>query len=321
MNEIEGVFYKVFLSQFSEGVPAKIVNKLLSLDDLESISNEDGSITYAVGSYLTVDEAINREFNLEKAGFKNLDILEVNNGVTSIFRPQIVDSSTELIDKEDSSSLNIDSSILEKNNTNTNELVKINDANRSGTVFRVQIGAYKVVLNDEVFNGVKNVISFKGNDGLTRYMTGSFTDYKDAVLYSQEMKARGFEDAFIVTFKDGEKVALNISIEKNTKKIIKQKNTLTEKVKVDVSFRIQIGVFKDEISAKDLEKLSKISNLKKEPSGNFYKYYSSSYNNFIDASSELEMIKSVGFTDAFMIAQKDSGLISIEKARKLLNNN
>jgi hypothetical protein len=33
------------------------------------------------------------------------------------------------------------------------------------------------------------------------------------------------------------------------------------------------------------------------------------------------MIKSFGFTDAFMIAQKDGGLISIEKARMLLNNN
>ena len=321
MNEVEGVFYKVFLSQFSEGVPAKIINKLLSLDDLESMSNEDGSIIYAVGSYLTVDEALNREFNLEKAGFKNLDILEVNNGALSIYRPQIVDQSTELIDKEDSSKLNVDSSLVEKNNANSDEVIKIKDANSSGTVFRVQIGAFKVVLNDEVFSGVKNVISFKGNDGLTRYMTGSFTDYKDAVLYSQEMKARGFEDAFIVTYKDGEKVALNVAIEKNNKKIIKQKNTTTKKVKVDVSFRIQIGVFKDEISPKDLEKLSKISNLTKEPSGNFYKYYSSSYNNFIDASSELEMIKSFGFTDAFMIAQKDGGLISIEKARMLLNNN
>jgi N-acetylmuramoyl-L-alanine amidase len=152
-------------------------------------------------------------------------------------------------------------------------------------------------------------------------MTGSFNDYKDAVLYSKEMKARGFNDAFIVTYKDGEKVALNISIKKNNKKIIEKQKKTTRNIKVDVSFRIQIGVFKDNLSAKDLEKLTKISNLTKEPSGNFYKYYSSSFNNFLDASSELEMIKLAGFADAFMIAQKNGVLISIEKARTLLNNN
>ena len=71
LNEVdnyEGTVYKVFLSQFSDGVPAKIINKLLSIDDLESISNIDGSVTYAVGNYLTVDEALNRDFNLEQEG-------------------------------------------------------------------------------------------------------------------------------------------------------------------------------------------------------------------------------------------------------------
>ena len=313
-DDLEGTFYKVFLSQFSDGVPAKVINKLLSLDDLESIAQENGSVTYAVGNYLSVDEALNREFNLEKEGFKNLDILEVDNGIMTIYRPQIIDQSLQIIDKDiDTSSLepkNITNSDLDENNNNESIL--------SSTVFRVQIGAYKIVLNEEVFNGVKNVISFKGNDGLIRYMTGSFTEYKAAVLYSQEMKARGFEDAFIVTYNDGEKVALNVSIKKNNKNIIQSNKKLTKKETVSVSLRIQIGVFKEKISAKDLEKLSKISNFTREPIGNFYKYFSSTYNNFDDASSELEKIKSVGFSDAFMIAKKDNDLISVEKARMLL---
>lgn len=324
LNEVdnyEGTVYKVFLSQFSDGVPVKIINKLLSIDDLESISNIDGSVTYAVGTYLTVDEALNREFNLDQEGFDNLDILKVINGVMSIYRPQIVESTKESITNDDSSTLNSDSSSLEKNTKNSEDLTKIDNPTLKGTVYRVQIGAYKVVLNNEVFKGVENVISFKGNDGLIRYMTGSFNDYKDAVLYSKEMIARGFNDAFIVTYKDGEKVALNISIKKNNKKITEKQKKTTRNIKVDVSFRIQIGVFKDNLSAKDLEKLTKISNLTKEPSGNFYKYYSSSFNNFLDASSELEMIKLAGFADAFMIAQKNGVLISIEKARTLLNNN
>ena len=58
------------------------------------------------------------------------------------------------------------------------------------------------------FKGVENVISYKGNDGLTRYTTGSFSDYEKAVSYMYEMRARGFDDAFIVTYKNGKRINL-----------------------------------------------------------------------------------------------------------------
>ncbi|MFL2568150.1 MAG: hypothetical protein ACJ0QK_05080 [Flavobacteriales bacterium] len=44
----------------------------------------------------------------------------------------------------------------------------------------------------------------------------------DAISYRFQMRSRGFEDAFVVTFKDGERVPLNKSI--STKKnIVKEK--------------------------------------------------------------------------------------------------
>jgi len=323
-DDFIGVKYKVFLSQFAEGVPARVINKLLSIDDLESISQDDGNVIYAVGNYLSVDEALNREFKLEQEGFKNLDILQMENGLLTIYRPQINDV---IINTEDLSSEEVlnDSSELKSDE----EVVA--DQSKSGTVYRVQIGAYKVVLNSEVFSGVKNVISFKGNDGLVRYMTGSFNDYKNAVLYSKEMKARGFNDAFIVTYENGERVALSTAIKGSTTKanrediIAKRKSRIDKKQQEksavnNVSFRIQIGVFSETLSADDLEKMSKISNVSKESSGNFYKYYSSDFMNYKDAVSEIEIIKSFGFANAFITARDGTNLISIEKARGMSNN-
>ena len=323
-DDFIGVKYKVFLSQFAEGVPARVINKLLSIDDLESISQDDGNVIYAVGNYLSVDEALNREFKLEQEGFKNLDILQMENGLLTIYRPQINDV---IINTEDLSSEEVlnDSSELKSDE----EVVA--DQSKSGTVYRVQIGAYKVVLNSEVFSGVKNVISFKGNDGLVRYMTGSFNDYKNAVLYSKEMKARGFNDAFIVTYENGERVALSTAIKGSTSKanrediIAKRKSRIDKKQQEksavnNVSFRIQIGVFSETLSADDLEKMSKISNVSKESSGNFYKYYSSDFMNYNDAVSEIEIIKSFGFANAFITARDGTNLISIEKARGMSNN-
>ena len=323
-DDFIGVKYKVFLSQFAEGVPARVINKLLSIDDLESISQDDGNVIYAVGNYLSVDEALNREFKLEQEGFKNLDILQMENGLLTIYRPQINDV---IINTEDLSSEEVlnDSSELKSDE----EVVA--DQSKSGTVYRVQIGAYKVVLNSEVFSGVKNVISFKGNDGLVRYMTGSFNDYKNAVLYSKEMKARGFNDAFIVTYENGERVALSTAIKGSTSKANTEDITAKRKSRIDkkqqeksavnnVSFRIQIGVFSETLSADDLEKMSKISNVSKESSGNFYKYYSSDFMNYNDAVSEIEIIKSFGFANAFITARDGTNLISIKKARGMSNN-
>ena len=323
-DDFIGVKYKVFLSQFAEGVPARVINKLLSIDDLESISQDDGNVIYAVGNYLSVDEALNREFKLEQEGFKNLDILQMENGILTIYRPQINDV---IINTEDLSSEEVlnDSSELKSDE----EVVA--DLSKSGTVYRVQIGAYKVVLNSEVFSGVKNVISFKGNDGLVRYMTGSFNDYKNAVLYSKEMKARGFNDAFIVTYENGERVALSTAMKGSTSKANREDITANRKSRIDkkqqeksavnnVSFRIQIGVFSETLSADDLEKMSKISNVSKESSGNFYKYYSSDFMNYNDAVSEIEIIKSFGFANAFITARDGTNLISIEKARGMSNN-
>ena len=76
-----GLTYKVQLAVYNDGVPAKMINKLLSLEDLESYTEDNGNVIYAVGNYLTIDDALGREYELEKLGFNNLSILEYENGI------------------------------------------------------------------------------------------------------------------------------------------------------------------------------------------------------------------------------------------------
>ena len=113
-----------------------------------------------------------------------------------------------------------------KNNDMTDDgTVKVIDEPINETIYRVQIGAsFKKPLSDAVFAGVDNVVSFTGKDGFIRYMVGSFTEYKDALDYQAQMKARGFEDAFIVTYKNGKRISLNVVIKaKNTNSVVKEK--------------------------------------------------------------------------------------------------
>ena len=82
-NTVEGLKYKVKIGAFSDGVPANVINKYLSLDDLESISQDDGIVIYAVGTYNSLEGALGKQFELEAKGFDDTYILVDNNGSVS----------------------------------------------------------------------------------------------------------------------------------------------------------------------------------------------------------------------------------------------
>ena len=315
-----GLRYKIQLAVYNDGVPARMINRLLSLEDLESFTENNGNVIYAVGSYLTIDDALGREFELEQRGFNNLTILEYENGNLSIYTPPsaieepVVEESNDTLTPIDSSNIS---------NDEKEDIIQP-QANIESTVYRVQIGAFNIKLSEKIFEGVDNVVSFKGNDGLVRYMTGSFNNYSDAINYRSQMRSRGFDDAFVVTFKDGKRVPLSKSIsKKNTAK--KTKATAKKIIEVekkkekinDLLFFVQIGVFPELLSASDLSMMSEINNVRKQPSGSFYKYFSENFQEYSSAASKLQMIKSIGFTDAFIISTLNGKEISLEKALEL----
>ena len=321
-DEELGLVYKVQLAIYNDGVPPRMINRLLSLEDLESFTENNGNVIYAVGNYLTIDDALGREFELEKLGFNNLSILEYENGVLTVYTPPVSQQDQE-VSKEEAKEEdnNIDSLLV----TKKEDVVKTEVDFSNSTVYRVQIGAFNVNLSEKIFQGVDNVVSFKGNDGLVRYMTGSFDNYSDAINYRNQMRSRGFEDAFVVTFKDGKRVPLSKSISKKKAPKILKKKSVKKEVKleskkeknVDLKFYVQIGIFPEILSADDLSMMSKINNVRKQASGSFYKYLSDEYGEYSLAASQLQMIKSTGFKDAFIIATLNGKEISLEKALSL----
>ena len=321
-DEELGLVYKVQLAIYNDGVPPRMINRLLSLEDLESFTENNGNVIYAVGNYLTIDDALGREFELEKLGFNNLSILEYENGVLTVYTPPVAQKDQEVTKEEaKDEENNLDSLLV----TKKEDVVKKEIDFSNSTVYRVQIGAFNVNLSEKIFQGVDNVVSFKGNDGLVRYMTGSFDNYSDAINYRNQMRSRGFEDAFVVTFKDGKRVPLSKSISnKKAPKILKKKSVKKEvkleskkEKNVDLKFYVQIGIFPEILSANDLSMMSEINNVRKQASGSFYKYLSDEYGEYSLAASQLQMIKSTGFKDAFIIATLNGKEISLEKALSL----
>ena len=72
-----------------------------------------------------------------------------------------------------------------------NELIK-------QTIFRVQLGAFKNPLSQQNFDGIEQLISFIGEDGLIRYVAGSFNNYEEASKYQIKMRSQGFIDCYVI---------------------------------------------------------------------------------------------------------------------------
>jgi N-acetylmuramoyl-L-alanine amidase len=75
--------------------------------------------------------------------------------------------------------------------------------------FRVQFASYKKErsLDFRKFRGLKDIRMYNEN-GQYKYTTGNFTSFDDAVVLKEEMRKKGFKDAFIVAFLDEKKISL-----------------------------------------------------------------------------------------------------------------
>ena len=79
----------------------------------------------------------------------------------------------------------------------------------AGTIFKVQLSASskKVELAPKNFRGLKN-ISMLFENNVYKYMYGETSDYNEVKKQLQEAKAKGYDSAFLIAFKNGKKMSI-----------------------------------------------------------------------------------------------------------------
>ena len=70
-----------------------------------------------------------------------------------------------------------------------------------GKIYKVQIGAYS---SKPKIEGIPEISTLVLENGITKYYSGKFTLYEDAVKRKKEMQDKGFQGAFIVAFENGQ---------------------------------------------------------------------------------------------------------------------
>lgn len=90
---------------------------------------------------------------------------------------------------------------------------KIKEESEKGVVFKIQIAtsSVKTELKPENFSGLEGVTLYEAG-GLYRYTYGNEKNMGDANRLQLQLKEKGFKDAFIVAFKDGERIAISEAI-------------------------------------------------------------------------------------------------------------
>lgn len=353
--------FRVQLGEFSSGVPPELINKFLSIPDIATTTLDNNLTVYTAGNYPAQIQAEKRRDELIAAGLADAKVVEYKDGKFSA--PKASSSQKASASNNDTKvSTQTTTTSTTQNQTNTiqkdlvvnNNQKTTNDVGKTNTqtqtlnnqtktttsanvvsedftskdtkdvvVFRVQLGAYKAKISKNVFADVNDIVVVTSDDGLTKYLTGSFTNFNDAAKHKVNMLLKGYSGAFIVAYKNGKRVPLStvgatVALKENVDVEDTQETSSIDKSQI--RFKVQIGAFKNQPPADIQEKISAISNLEKEyTESGLTRYTVGSFTSYEKANAyKNELSSKYGFADAFIVAFFKEQLIPVQEAIELL---
>lgn len=78
-----------------------------------------------------------------------------------------------------------------------------------GLVFKVQVGAFRNPIPQDLFKGFNPITAEDAGNGLTRYTAGIFTSFNIANEAKNTVKTIGYPDAFVVAYLNGKRININ----------------------------------------------------------------------------------------------------------------
>ncbi len=93
-----------------------------------------------------------------------------------------------------------------QNSNNFDELMDtLKDKSSTLIIYSVQVGAYKLKKNPRkgYYDGVENLFSKRYDDNFNRFFSGLFRSIGDAISYCDELRSRGYQDAFVLGLDGG----------------------------------------------------------------------------------------------------------------------
>ncbi|HKL02880.1 MAG TPA: SPOR domain-containing protein, partial [Cryomorphaceae bacterium] len=278
----------------SNDLSSEEISQLLSIAEIKSIE-EDGVTTYYLGDYESLSLAVSRKSFLDEIGLSS-DMFFYEFGKATL----ITDVEAEQI----ASALNLEV------------------AEDKAVTFRVQIGAFRYRLSEDVFNDVPDLLIIEGNDGLTRYVSGSFKTLKNAAEHKIDLLLKGFEGAFVTAYREGKRITLKEAGATTTATEDISNSKASGNINTDfVKFTVQLGSFNGRVPADVLSSYMKLNGVRPVRGDNgTTKYVFGQFNSTSEASKALPELREKGFNDAFVVGEFNGKIIKAQEAVKIKGN-
>lgn len=283
--------YRVVIGN-SASMSSDQISRMLSISDLKSEESATG-IYYYIGNFDNPIEALSRKEEINELGIES----------------HLVYNKAGKIENVDKADVDILKPVVNPSDLDPNQIV-----------FRVQIGAYRSKLSKDVFSDVSELLVIEGNDGLTRYMAGSFPTIQDAAEYKIDLLLKGFEGAFVTSYRAGKRITLKeAGATVNSEEDIVSKEEASGSINADfVDFTIQLGSFDGRVPAEVLSDYMSLGNVRPlRGSNGTTKYVYSKFETQKEAIDALRTLNEKGFGDAFVVGEFNGQIIPAAEAKKL----
>ncbi len=252
----------------------------------------------------------------------------------------IVDTAKPLVDSTQiaSETTNDEFTIFEENQESAyskENPIPVNAPMPDGLIYKVQIGAFKNPIPQDVFKGFKPIVGETANNGFTRYMAGNFKELDNASGVRNLIRNMGYKDAFVVAYLNGKRVPINQAQSPQTIASVSAsstQNTTNQPNEEDglaivsntwdqikgVHYTVQVGVYKNTPKSKTLSGINPLY-VDKLPSG-LSRYTTGLFTEIEQANANKNLMVDIGIKDAFITAYKDGQRVTIEEAKGLLQD-
>ena len=213
-----------------------------------------------------------------------------------------------------------------------------------GSFYTIQVGAFRLPVANNTFNQFAPVYAERQTNGFIRYSTGFFTSYTEAIQARNDIRQMGYADAFIVAYKNRERVryselmtaeektqantgtttapttplpaapapALDVSYYSDPLAV---PATLIEKTE-GIFFTVQVGVYGKPSRNTILNTYSDL-HVEKLQNGQI-RYTSGKFQTIPDVIKQRDFCRANGIPDAFITAYKNGKRITVPEAKKEL---
>ncbi len=249
-----------------------------------------------------------------------------------------------------SKKLSVGFKILDRSQLQNAGKITINPEIPEGIIYKVQVGAFRNPIPEDMFKEFSPISGQTTSSGLTRYQAGIFLRFKNASTAKDQIRSMGYSDAFVVAYQNGKRISISKARANSDQQIANQNqrvetkptqetassvqepisnqklqsnqeiSSLIEDVKkIEQAFlTVQVGAFRGKSNDK---KLNSISPLYAEfKSDGWIKYNTGVFFSLDQAiQRKKQIIKEYGIEDAFVTAYLDGQRIRVTEALDLIS--